>query len=108
VAALACADLVAWGTIEARERVTDGLDVTLDVDEWVHPTTGGGRVTFTADDPAENVGAPEWDPSEQRVLVVVSDVAPAEWHAAAEGERAVKQWRDAGSPRLADEECQAA
>jgi hypothetical protein len=106
-AALACADLVVWGTIETRQRVADGLDVTVDVDEWVHPTTGGERVTFTADDPAQSVGAPQWNPSGRTVLVVVS-VAPSEWHATDEGERAVKQWRDAGSPRRPEEQCRAA
>jgi hypothetical protein len=105
---LGCAELVVWGSVEARDQVDEGLEVTFGVEEWVHPRTGGERTTFIADDPAVEVGAPEWDPSERRVLVVVSEQAPAARYAAAEGERAVGQWRDAGSPRLADEECRAA
>ncbi len=100
-----CADLVAWGTVRAAEPVSDGLEVTFDVAEWIYPSTGSGRVRFVADDPAKEVAAPTWESSE-RVLVVVSEVAPAARHEAAEGERAVRQWRDAGSPRLRREECE--
>lgn len=105
---LGCAELVVWGSVEAREPVAEGLEVTFDVDEWVHPSSGGERATFVADDPAAEVGAPDWDPSEQRLLVVLSKQAPPARYAVAEGERAVEQWRDAGSPRPPDEECRRA
>jgi len=108
VGVLGCAELVVWGSVEARDQVDEGLEVTFNVQEWVHPTSGGERVTFVADDAAVEVGAPEWDPSEQRVLVVNSELAPAARYAAVEGERAVEEWRNAGSPRLGDEECRAA
>ena len=108
VGVLGCAETVVWGNIEARDQVDERLEVTFNVEEWVHPRTGAEQIVVIADDPAVEVGAPVWDPSEQRVLVVVSDQAPAARYAAAEGERAVKQWRDAGSPRVADEECRAA
>ena len=62
VGVLGCAELVVWGGVEARDQVDEGLEVTFNVQEWVHPTSGGERVTFVADDPAVEVGAPEWDP----------------------------------------------
>ena len=102
---LACADLVAWGTVTDSVPVGEGLDVTVDVDQWVHPSTGADSVSFLADDPGREVAAPAWPPSDDRILVIVSDSAPTERLDAAPGARAVQQWRDAGSPRSADEEC---
>jgi len=97
-----CAETVVWGNISARDQADEGLEVTFDVEEWVHPRTAAEQIVVIADDPAVEVGAPEWDPSEQRILVVISEQAPAARYAEAEGERAVQQWRDAGSPRLAE------
>lgn len=104
---LGCADLVAWGTVDAASPVRDGLEVTFDVDEWVIPATGSDGVTFLADDPAKEVAAPGWEAT-GRVLVIVSDAAPAARYSAADGERAVRQWRDAGSPRPPREQCERA
>ncbi len=103
---LGCAELVAWGTVTASGPVAEGLEVTLEVDGWVHPGSGGDIVTFLADDPARQVGAPSWPPSEERVLVIVSDTALAERLGSLEGERAVRQWRGDGSRRLPEEQCQ--
>lgn len=107
VGVLGCAELVVWGSVEALEDVDDGLEVTVNVQEWVHPPSGGERVTFVADDPTVEVGAPEWGPPGPALLVVTSEVAPAARYGAVDGERAVEEWRNAGSPRLADEDCRA-
>jgi hypothetical protein len=102
---LGCADLVAWGKVTGSEPVTEGLEVAFDVSEWVYPEAGGTAVTFVADDPAREVAAPAWDASEETVLVIVSDTGPAERLEADEGERAVAQWREAGSARTPSEQC---
>ena len=75
------------------------------VEEWVYPGTGAGSVTFLADDPAREVGAPAWPASQVRVLVIVSEDAPPAPIKASQGNEAVRQWREAGSPRLSDVEC---
>jgi hypothetical protein len=105
---LACADVVAWGTVAATRPGPDGLEVTLDVQEWVHPARGAPDLTFVADDPAQEVGAPAWRPGADPVLVVLSDDAPASWWEPAEGREAVQQWRAAGSPRTPRTECEQA
>ncbi len=105
---LGCADVVAWGTVTASAAVSEGLEVTFDVDTWVYPSTGTDSVTFLADDPAREVAAPGWQDSDEELLVIVSDTAPAQQLDASQGDEAVKQWRDAGSPRLPDEQCERA
>lgn len=105
VGVLGCADLVAWGTVAATEQVSERLEVTFDVDEWVIPSRGIESVTFLADDPANEVGAPPWPISDERVLVVISDHAPAARYVAVEGQQAVSQWRGAGGPRPPESEC---
>ncbi len=102
---LGCADVIAWGTVAARQPVRDGLEVTVDVEEWVYPSTGSGRVTFVADDPAEEVGAPAWEVSGARLLIVLSENAPASPLSAEEGARALRDWRDANSPRTPRDQC---
>ena len=102
---LGCAELVAWGTVTGSEPGTEGLQVTFDVQEWVHPESGGAAVTFVADDPAREVAAPTWGRSDETVLVIVSDIGPAERLGTEEGARAVAQWRDAGSTRTPAEQC---
>jgi hypothetical protein len=102
---LGCADVVAWGTVTGSTAVDEGLEVTFDVDEWVHPGTGSDSVTFVADDPQREVAAPAWPAAQDKVLVILSEVAPTARLDVAEGEQAVQQWRDAGSPRLSDDEC---
>jgi hypothetical protein len=59
------------------------------------PSTGSSSVTFLADDPAREVGAPAWPESAERLLVVVSEVGPTERLDASQGEQAVQQWREA-------------
>lgn len=102
---LGCADFVAWGTVASTKAVQAGLKVTVDVQEWVYPSVGADRVTVIADDPAQQVGAPSWPAGRQRLLIVVSEVAPTQRYTAPDGEQAVKQWRDAGSPRLTKRQC---
>ncbi len=104
-ALLACADVIAWGTVAASQAVVDGLEVTVDVEEWVYPSTGGDSDTFVADDPAEEVGAPAWEVSGARLLVVVSRHAPASPMSADEGARALRDWRDANSRRTPRDHC---
>lgn len=101
---LGCADSVAWGRITAAEPVAGRLAVSVDVDEWLVPSTGGRTLTFLADDPAREVGAPAWQQRE-RVLVVVPERDPAAAYGSADGEQAVQVWRDDGSRRLSDEQC---
>jgi hypothetical protein len=103
---LGCADLVVWGTVTSAEPADGKLKVTMDVEEWVYPASGDSRVTVTADDPAEQVGAPTWPSGTNPVLVVVSEVAPTQRLTAADGKKAVQQWRDAGSPRVLAEHCE--
>ena len=74
---LGCAELVARGTVAATAPANQRLDVTFDVDEWVVPSSGSTRIDFLADDPAREVGTPPWPVSDERVLVVLSDNAPA-------------------------------
>lgn len=105
---LGCADVVAWGSVKGSTAVDEGLEVSFEVDEWVYPGTGSDSVTFVADDPAREVAAPAWPASQEKLLVIVSEVAPTQRLDAAEGEQAVQQWRDAGSPRLPDEQCEQA
>ncbi len=104
---LGCADLVAWGTVVAAEPVDGRLQVRLEVVEWVVPADGSDTVVFLADDPAKEIGAPAWD-SQDEVLVIVSPASPAARYSAVEGQRAVTQWREEGSPRLSDEQCEGA
>lgn len=66
------------------------------MEEWVPPSTGSSLVTFLADDPVRELGAPAW--AEQDALVVVSEVGSPERLNASQGEQAVQQWRQAASP----------
>ena len=102
---LACADVIAWSTVAASQPVTDGLEVTVEVEEWVYPSTGNDSVTFVADDPAEEVGAPVWEASGARLLIVLSENAPPSPMSADEGVRALQEWRNANSPRTPREQC---
>lgn len=102
---LGCAELVAWGKVTRSEPVTEGLEVSFDVSEWVYPEAGGAAVTFVADDPAREVAAPTWGASDETVLVIVSDTGPTERLGTDEGVRAVAQWREAGSARSPREQC---
>jgi hypothetical protein len=96
------------GTVRGSEPVNEGLEVGFEVEKWVYPSTGTGSVTVLADDPAREVGAPVWPESEEELLVVVSGTGPTERLDASQGEQAVQQWQNAGSPRLSDEECEQA
>lgn len=105
---LGCAELAAWGNVTGNEPVREGLEVGFEVEEWVVPSNGAGSVTFLADDPVREVAAPAWPESEERLLVIVSGTGPTERLDAGQGEQAVQQWRDAGSPRLPDADCERA
>lgn len=105
---LGCAELVAWGAVTGSEPVSEGLEIQLEVEEWVSPSTGSRAVTFIADDPAREVGAPAWPESPERLLVVVSEAGPTQRLGASQGEQAVQQWREAGSLRLSGDECEQA
>lgn len=105
---LACADTVVWGTVTRVEPGPAGLRVALDVRSWVHPASGPDELVVVADDPEREVGAPAWRPGPARLLVVVSPGAPVQPLAAAEGERAVQQWREDGSRRSPASECEKA
>ena len=102
---LGCADLVVWASVADVEPAPDGLEVTLEVEQWLVPSAGPDTTTIVADDPAEQVGAPAWPTSTARQLVISSPVSPTEHLDAAEGERAVRVWREAGSPRRSGREC---
>lgn len=104
-AVLACADTVVWGTVTRVDPAPAGLRVVLDVREWVHPSRGPDELVVVADDPGREVGAPAWQPGAARLLVVVSRSAPVQPLAAAEGERAVQQWRDDGARRSPASDC---
>jgi hypothetical protein len=58
--AVACARLIATGDITAVRPQNGKLLVTLRVLEYLKPSTGPAVQTFTADDPAREVGAPAW------------------------------------------------
>ena len=104
-AVLACAETVVWATVTQVDPAPAGLRVVLDVRTWVHPAGGPDELVVVADDPAREVGAPPWRPGPGRLLVVVSPSAPVQPLAAAEGERAVQQWRDEGARRAPAAEC---
>lgn len=107
VGVLGCADFVVWGTVESVEPVADALEVTFDVEEWVSPSAGTSSVMFLADDPVKEVGAPAWEPSVEKVLVVASK-DPTQRYPLAYGQSAVSQWREAGSPIWPQERCDGA
>lgn len=104
VGVLGCADQVLWGTVAGSGTNNRALAVRLDVAEWIYPSTGSEQVVVVADDPNRQVGAPEWT-DDEKVLVVVSSVSPPAAYNVADGETAVRQWRDAGSPRTSREQC---
>lgn len=74
-AVVACYEHVFWGTVDGTAVQADGLHVTFQVDDWVRPASGDSRITLVADDPAENVGAPDWSTS-KRVLVTYGRDSP--------------------------------
>ncbi|MGY1844721.1 hypothetical protein [Modestobacter sp. SYSU DS0875] len=57
--------------------------MTFYIDEWIHPTSGPSQITLVADDPAEQVRAPEWTLSE-RVFVLDGKNSPLDRYAAEE------------------------
>lgn len=66
---VACSRLIAVGTVRNVEPAGSGrLRVTIAVSEYVKPLSGSGSETVTVDDPAAQVGAPQW-PVGGRVLV---------------------------------------
>jgi len=101
---IGCAQSVVWGQVTAAEPVAGRLAVTVEVEEWLVPSTGGRILTFQADDPAREVGAPAWEPA-GKVLVIVPERDPAASYGPAEGEQAVEVWRGQGSRQLPDEQC---
>ena len=105
---LSCADLVVWGTVTSAVTGPRSLEVTVDVDQWVHPAAGAPQVVVLGDHLAELSGAQVWKVAPDRLLVVVSEDAPTAHYAEAEGERAVQQWRDRGSRRPSREHCHGA
>ncbi len=62
VGVLGCAELVVWGSVEARDQVDEGLEVTFNVQEWVHPTSGGERVTCVPTTRRWRLGLPSGTP----------------------------------------------
>lgn len=92
-AAIACSDHVFWGTVEGTAVQADGLHVTFQVDEWLRPASGDSRITLVADDPAENVGAPDWSTSE-RVLVMGTD-SPLDLLQGVVADEMVAEWEQA-------------
>lgn len=99
-----CADLVAWATVMSTTEVGDQLRIRVDIEDHVLPPRGKSQVTFNADSPRREVGAPTWEAA-GRVLVVLSPVAPASYYTSVEGKRLVQDWQQAGSPRMSDDEC---
>jgi hypothetical protein len=98
-----CADLVAWATVLSSGEVGKHLQVRVAVDEHVLPARGKSEVIFTADSPRREVGAPTWKTTE-RMLVVLTPIAPASYYDSVEGELLVQEWRRAGSPVMSDDE----
>ncbi len=90
-AVVACSDHVFWGTVEGTTAEADGLHVTFQVDDWVRPASGDLRITLVADDPAENVGAPDWSTSE-RVLVLDGIDAPLDLLLGEVAKEIVAEW----------------
>ena len=90
-ALIACSDHAFWGTVASTSQEADGVLVTFDIDEWVHPTSGPSQITLVADDPAEQVGAPEWTLSE-RVFVLDGRDSPLDRYAAEEAETIITSW----------------
>ena len=70
--------------------------VTFEIDEWVHPLSGPSQITLVADDPAEQVAAPEWAPSE-RVFVLDGRNSPLDRYAAEEAESIITAWEESKS-----------
>jgi hypothetical protein len=93
-AAIACSDHVFWGTVEGTAVKADGLHITFQVDDWVRPASGDSRITLIADDPAENVGAPDWTTSE-RVLVMDGTDSPLDLLQGEVAEEMVAEWEQA-------------
>ncbi len=93
-AAVACSDHVFWGIVEGTAVEADGLHVTFQVDDWIRPASGDSRITLVADDPAENVGAPDWSTSE-RVLVMDGSDAPLDMVQGEAADEIVAEWEQA-------------
>ncbi|SEL98685.1 hypothetical protein SAMN04515665_12530 [Blastococcus sp. DSM 46786] len=95
-AVIACSDHVFWGTVRGTTERAGGLHVTFTVDDWVRPASGDLQVTLVADDPTENVGAPDWTTSE-RLLVIDGRESPLEWIQGEAAEEFVAAWEAADS-----------
>ncbi len=93
-AVVACSDHVFWGTVEGTAVEADGLHVTFQVDDWVRPASGDSRITLVADDPAENVGAPDWSTSE-RMLVMDGRDSPLDMVLGEAADEVVAEWEQA-------------
>lgn len=96
-AVVACSERLFWGTVEATAHASDGLHVTFHVDDWVRPALGPPEVTLVADDPDENVGAPDWSTTE-RVLVREGRDSPLDMLQGEVAEEIVTAWEQADSP----------
>ncbi|WP_324277253.1 hypothetical protein [Blastococcus brunescens] len=70
--------------------------MTFDIEEWVHPISGPSQITLVADDPAQQVGAPEWTLSE-RVFVLDGRDSPLDRYAAEEAETIITAWDESKS-----------
>lgn len=95
-AAVACSDHVFWGTVDGTAVQADGLHVTFQVDDWVRPASGDSLITLVADDPAENIGAPDWSTS-KRVLVMDGRDSPLDLLQGEVAEEMVTEWEKAGT-----------
>lgn len=104
---LGCAERALWGHVQLAQPADGRLKVTVEVDDWVIPENGGPRITFVADDPGQQVGAPSWRVT-GRVLVVVSPASPPSYSAGEEARRLVQDWTAAGYPRRPMQECKTA
>ena len=93
-AAVACSDHVFWGTVEDTSVEADGLHVTFQVDDWVRPASGEARITLVGNDPAENVGAPDWSTSE-RMLVMDGRDSPLDMVLGEAADEVVAEWEQA-------------
>jgi hypothetical protein len=81
--AVACARLIATGEVTAVRPQDGRLRVTLRVVEYLKPATGPAVQTFTADDPAREVGAPTWTVGRTVLVRVPTGGGPPEAFAGA-------------------------
>ena len=91
-AVIACSEAAFWGTVESTDHQDGAYLVTFAVREWVHPSSGPPRITLEADDPAEQVGAPQWTPAE-RVFVRDGQTSPLDRLSVEDAEQIVAAWR---------------